>query len=63
MTGAKLRQRRLALGLSQEKLAQLLGVSANTIARWERGELGIRHPAMLGRALDALVVPDRRKGA
>lgn len=29
---------RKKLGLSQEKLAEALGVSRNTISRWERGE-------------------------
>ena len=29
---------RKKLGLSQEKLAEVLGVSRNTISRWERGE-------------------------
>ena len=29
---------RKRLGLSQEKLAEALGVSRNTISRWERGE-------------------------
>ena len=29
---------RKMLGLSQEKLAEALGVSRNTISRWERGE-------------------------
>jgi transcriptional regulator with XRE-family HTH domain len=38
MTGAKLRERRLALGLSQQGLADKLEVSRNTVARWERDE-------------------------
>lgn len=29
---------RKKLGLSQEKLAEVLGVSRNTVSRWERGE-------------------------
>src|SRR5438067_1968447 len=39
MTPVDLRDRREALGLSQEALAERLDVSRNTIARWERGEL------------------------
>ena len=38
MKGAKLRERRLALGLSQQALADKLEVSRNTVARWERDE-------------------------
>jgi transcriptional regulator with XRE-family HTH domain len=32
----KLRERRLALGLSQQRLAQLLGVSANQLHKYEK---------------------------
>jgi non-specific serine/threonine protein kinase len=39
-----LRSRRRGLGLTQAALAQTLGVSANTVARWERGELRISNP-------------------
>lgn len=42
MKGAKLRERRLALGLTQQGLASKLKVSRNTVARWERGEMAIR---------------------
>jgi len=35
--GERLRQRRLALGLSQRSLARLLGVRAKSIALWEKG--------------------------
>jgi len=36
-----LKRRRAALGLTQLSLAQRLGVAANTVARWERGELPV----------------------
>jgi transcriptional regulator with XRE-family HTH domain len=39
MKGVKLRERRLALGLSQQGLADKLEVSRNTVARWEREEM------------------------
>lgn len=35
---------RRRLGLTQKALADALGVHANTVARWERGELGIAEP-------------------
>jgi transcriptional regulator with XRE-family HTH domain len=38
MSGDELRERRLALRLTQEELANFLSVTPNTIARWERGE-------------------------
>jgi transcriptional regulator with XRE-family HTH domain len=49
---AEMRQRRAALGLTQAALAELLGVSTNTVARWERGELTIRNPRLVKMALD-----------
>jgi DNA-binding transcriptional regulator YiaG len=36
---------RKAIGLTQAQLSGALGVRANTIARWERGELRIAEPA------------------
>lgn len=30
------------MGLSQSGFAALVGVTSNTLARWERGELGMR---------------------
>lgn len=56
MTPLELSKRRTMLGLSQAKLGERIGVSANTIARWERGELAIQHQEMLRLALDGLLV-------
>jgi DNA-binding transcriptional regulator YiaG len=39
VTARELRRFRRRLGLSQGKLAAVVGVPANTIARWERGEM------------------------
>jgi transcriptional regulator with XRE-family HTH domain len=52
MKGAKLRERRLALGLTQQGLADKLEVSRNTVARWERDEMAI--PGFLHLALKTL---------
>lgn len=52
--GANLRREREALGFSQAELGRKLSVSSNTIARWERGELTIEHPAMLQLAMATL---------
>jgi DNA-binding transcriptional regulator YiaG len=33
---------RKRLGLTQEGFAKLVGVATNTVARWERGEIGMK---------------------
>ena len=38
MDGTELRALREKVGMTQEQLAKELGVAANTVARWERGE-------------------------
>ena len=43
MTPADLRRWRDQSGLTQKTAAESLGVAANTVARWERGELAIPH--------------------
>ena len=40
--GPQLRALRRRLGLSQAQFAALIGVASNTVARWERSELGMR---------------------
>jgi len=52
MKGAKLRERRVALGLTQQGLADKLEVSRNTVARWERDEMAI--PGFLHLALKSI---------
>ena len=41
MNGREIRALRTRLGLTQKTLAETVGVSSNTVARWERDELGI----------------------
>lgn len=41
MTGTELKSLRSCLGLTQAKLAEAVGVVPNTLARWERGEIGV----------------------
>jgi DNA-binding transcriptional regulator YiaG len=45
MTGRELRSIRQKLALTQAALAEAIGVTSNTIARWERGEMAISEPA------------------
>ena len=54
MTGPDLRAARQELGLSQAELAALLDVPVNTVARWERGVVTVRHPRVLLLALTEL---------
>ena len=42
MTGQELRRIRNSLGLTQAAFAERIGVTTNTMARWERGEMAIR---------------------
>jgi non-specific serine/threonine protein kinase len=51
---AELRARRRGLGLTQAALAETLGVSANTVARWERGELRVGNPERVRAAFGRL---------
>jgi DNA-binding transcriptional regulator YiaG len=44
LTGTALRQLRTRLGCTQRELAARVGVTANTVARWERDEVRITEP-------------------
>src|SRR5262245_17315871 len=59
MEPGELRSRRRALGLTQAALARTLGVAPNTLARWERGELSVGNPVLIGIALERLERPRR----
>jgi transcriptional regulator with XRE-family HTH domain len=54
VTPQQLRAWREARGWSQQRLADALGVPVNTVARWERAELPIRHGTILHLALREL---------
>jgi transcriptional regulator with XRE-family HTH domain len=54
MTPNELKRRRQKLGLSQAKLAQMMGVDQMTISRWERGIHPI--PLYISLAVEALEV-------
>ena len=54
MEGNELRLIRNRLGLTQVELAQAVDVTANTIARWERGELRV-NPSIVPRIMEIAV--------
>jgi transcriptional regulator with XRE-family HTH domain len=45
MTGKEIRALRRKLDWTQVALAEAIGVTSNTVARWERGEMAISEPA------------------
>lgn len=59
MQADQLRQRRLDANLTQAALAKLIGVTANTVARWERGEVAITVP--MARLLALVLKPNHRR--
>src|SRR3982750_2113235 len=61
LSPAELRVRRRALSFSQEVLARRIGVAANTVARWERGEQRIGNPERVRAALVRLEREVRRR--
>ena len=54
MTGERIRTLREKNGMTQEALAQIIGMSQNTVARWEREELAPRGTSLakLAKALN-----------
>jgi transcriptional regulator with XRE-family HTH domain len=62
MTPAQLKRIRQKLGLTQSELGAQLGVTQNTVARWETSVRGIPEPT--ARLIERLVAeskPKRRK--
>ncbi len=47
MTGREVRQVRKMLGLTQVGFAEKVGVTSNTVARWERDELTVGSTAAI----------------
>lgn len=59
MERAELKQRRAALGWTQAKLAEALGVQPNTVTRWENGVLPV--PVYVPLALETLERQEKKK--
>jgi transcriptional regulator with XRE-family HTH domain len=51
MTGKRFKQIRTELGMTQAQLAKVLGVWANTVAHWDRGDKPIPGPVELAMKL------------
>jgi DNA-binding transcriptional regulator YiaG len=58
--GEELRQIRTGLGLTQQPFAEHLGITGNTVARWERNE--VRNTGPMGRVV-RLVSPSLKSRA
>ena len=61
LTPSELRVCRLDLGLTQAQLAAQLRVTANTVARWERGTLRMRDPERVRRSLSRMAAAASRE--
>ncbi len=59
MTPSELRRARHRLRLTQSQFADLVGVAPNSVARWERGEMGMRPTT--ARLIKLLVMKADRK--
>jgi transcriptional regulator with XRE-family HTH domain len=60
MEGEQLKNDRLAMGLTQGELGELLGVNWTTISRWERGQMAI--PSYLHLAIAFLKLQAEQAG-
>jgi transcriptional regulator with XRE-family HTH domain len=60
MKAKELRGIRKRLGWSQRQVAEAVGVTANSVARWERGEMAIGEPS--ARLLKFIAAHELSKG-
>lgn len=60
MTGTEIKELRKFLGYTQAKLASEVGVTPNTIARYERGEFKASPPVLKLLKLLELLVTERK---
>ena len=61
MKAKELKTIRDHLVLTQVELSKLVGVTSNTIARWERGEVSISEP--MSRLIQSIYAQQKKKGA
>jgi transcriptional regulator with XRE-family HTH domain len=59
MRGIQLQKKRKSLGWTQADLAARVGVTPNTVARWERDEVAIREP--IARLLETIFSQKKSK--
>jgi transcriptional regulator with XRE-family HTH domain len=60
MTGAEIKELRKILGYTQARLAEEVGVTPNTVARYERAEFKPSPPVLKLLKLLAMVVTERK---
>lgn len=59
MTGKQLKKIRDELEWTQVQLAKAVGVTSNTVARWERDEVGIGEP--IARLIQTVIAKGKKK--
>ena len=60
MQGKELKAIRQRMKLTQEQFAELVGVTANTVARWERDEMVMREPT--ARLIQGIYATQNKRG-
>lgn len=60
MTGTEIKKLRKALGYTQARLAEEIGITPNTVARYERGELNPSPPVLKLLKLLEILVTERK---